>query len=95
MYTEKVFIALADGNYGALNFLMELSACRDVPIKTVEKILLSGITGSDLWILYSDLCNKDLPTVVKLVDNCPLEILKDACSREDYSGQKLVEEYLK
>ena len=89
----KTFHSLANGNPGALHFLMQLGRT-DVPVRTVEKIEKSGIIGTDLYVLYSDLCDRDMYKVVKLVDDCPLDILKDACSRQDYSGRELVSKYL-
>lgn len=87
------FQSLANGNPGALRFLMELGS-PDVPVRTVAKIENSGIVGTDLYVLYSDLCERDMQKVVKLVDNCPLDTLKEACSRQDYSGRELVYKYL-
>lgn len=89
----NTIISLAKSNPGALSFLMELNASY-VPDQIKDKIKSSGIVGTDLYVLWSDLCEKDLALVSKLVENCPLEILKDACSRQDYSGRKLVAEYL-
>lgn len=84
---------LSKGNIGALSFLMELQR-RSTPSIALEKIQLSGITGTDLYVLWSDLCARDMDNVIKLVDNCPLDTLKDACSRQDYSGRELISEYL-
>lgn len=83
----------AHGNFGALSFLIELT---DDPrsqniLDTLEKA--ATIRGSNLWVLYSDLADKDMAVVEKLCLNTPIEILEDACSREDYSGLKLVESY--
>lgn len=94
----NTFVSLSKGNPGALHFLMELSTAVDIApnqqISTLSKIERMGIQGTDLYVLYSDLCGKDLNKVVHLVENCPTEILKDACSRQDYSGRALVAEYL-
>lgn len=86
--------SLSKGNPGALDFLIQLMQ-PTVPLITVAKIEKSGIVGTDLYVLYSDLCGRDMQKVIKLVDNCPLDILKDACSRQDYSGRGLVAEFLK
>jgi hypothetical protein len=90
---QKV-INLADGNPGAMAFISALMH-PSIPGKTLSTIENSGIVGADLYVLWSDLCGKDMNKVIKLVDKCPLDILKDACSRQDYSGRKLVAEYLK
>ena len=87
----------ADGNPGALMFLMTLIEPENfmvaVPIVTQLKKLKS-IRGTNLYVLYSDLCNKDLNKVEKLCNDCPAKILEDACSRQDYSGKKLIAQYL-
>ena len=84
---------LAKGNPGAPTFLIELLKIgQDTP--TLDKIESSGIVGTDLYVLWSDLCGKDMEKVVHLVDKCPLDTLKDACSRQDYSGRELVAKYL-
>jgi hypothetical protein len=52
------------------------------------------LRGTNLWVLYSDLCDKDIFKVATLCKNCPQDILEDACSRQDYSGRALVSQYL-
>lgn len=89
----KSFQQLTQGNPGALSFIIELGSS-DVPLRTMAKIDSSDIVGTDLYVLWSDLCKKDMKKVIHLVDNCPLDILKDACSRQDYSGKELVKEYM-
>lgn len=89
---SKIIASLAKGNPGAAVFLSELVSSG--ASYTFAKIKDSGITGTDLYVLYSDLCNKDLCNVIKLVGACPMDILKDACSRQDYSGRILVSNYL-
>lgn len=89
----KTFQTLSAGNLGALSFLMQL-ASPEIPIRTVAKVEQSGIVGTDLYVMWSDICDKDMTKVVNLLDKCPNDLLKDACSRQDYSGKKLVAEYL-
>lgn len=85
-------LKLANGNHGAMQFLLALIQ-PDVPTRTVAKIEDANIKGPDLHVLYSDLCDRDMGRVIKLVDNCPLDVLKDACSRQDYSGRDLIAQY--
>lgn len=94
---EIFAITRSEGNPGALNFLMNVinSPNRhqsEVIINKLEEI--RALKGSDLYVLYSDLCEKDLNKVEKLCANCPKDILIDACKRQDYSGIKLIEKYL-
>lgn len=88
--------AWIQGNFGALNFL---TALIELPDENGQRILnklneCESIRGTNLWVLYSDLCEKDMNKVELLCQNCPSDILEDACSRQDYSGRKLVAEYL-
>jgi hypothetical protein len=87
----------ANGNFGAKTFLTKLQNLAQVEPKAdlvVKKITDNDIFGTDLWVLYSDLCGQDMDKVIKLCENCPNEILVDACSRQDYSGSDLVKSYL-
>lgn len=92
----KQLTVLSQGNPGALNFLMTLLSPQGIEysIPIVNKIERTGIKGTNLYVMYSDLCNKDLSLVQKLCMNCPDDILINACSRQDYSGRELVKEYL-
>ncbi len=83
----------AQGNFGALSFLVALA---DNPrSQTILDVLKKATTirGSNIWVLYSDLANKDIAILEKLCLNTPIEILEDACSRQDYSGCALVERF--
>ena len=81
-------VELTDGNPGTMHFLTSLTW------ELLNKVMDTNIKGADLYVLWSDLSNKDSVVVEKLIDNCPLDVLQDACSRQDYSGRKLVAEYL-
>ena len=92
MNSPQTFASLSKGNPGALAFLMELVK-PEMPIRTIARLENSGIVGADLYVLWSDICEKDMAKVIKLVDGCPLPLLKDACSRQDYSGREMVAQY--
>lgn len=83
------------GNPGAMTCLMGLITEALIPALTIlPKIEKLEIYGTDLYVFWSDLCNKDYDLMVKLCKDCPDDILKDACSRQDYSGRELVKPYL-
>jgi hypothetical protein len=87
-------IQWSKGNPGAMTFLMELVKS-EVGIFVFQRLeLMPSIRGTNLYVLWSDLCDKDLYKVEKLCIKCPISVLEDACSRQDYSGRKLVAEYL-
>lgn len=91
-YIPQTFRSLSKGNPGAMHFLCEL-IMPGIPFRTVNKVENSGIVGADLYVLWSDICEKDMKKVVQLMDDCPLPLLKDACSRQDYSGKEMVAQY--
>lgn len=91
-------IKWSEGNPGALSFLCKvfLNSKPDFisAIIIANKLKsCSTLRGTNLYVLYSDLCDKDMEKVTFLCKNCPDNILEDACSRQDYSGRKLIEEY--
>ena len=93
----KTILELAQGNPGALMMLLQLTKAEnpardlDIALK-LEK--LTTIRGTNLYVLWSDLCGKDLDQVYSLMEKCPPDILEDACSRQDYSGRALVTSYM-
>jgi hypothetical protein len=87
----------AQGNPGAMMFLIELLKPENmmftIPI-AIKLEEIPSLKGTNLYVLYSDLCNKDMSKVMQLCKSCPNNILEDACSRQDYSGRELVAQYL-
>lgn len=54
-----------------------------------------GIYGTDIYILYNDICGRDASKTIAMLRACQLglfdsALLKAACSRQDGSGIKLV-----
>lgn len=92
-------IEWAAGDPGALNFLMTVFMSQNTSIAQVSIINnalenYKSLRGTNIYILYSDLCGRNMDKVVYLINKCPQEILEDACSRQDYSGRELVAEYM-
>ncbi len=92
MTPEEVMKKLAKGNPGAMQFLMRCAE-ENVPYRILARLQLAGIVGTDMYVLWSDICEKEMEKVIHLVDNCPLQLLAEACSRQDYSGKELVAQY--
>lgn len=94
--TFKVIFEWSKGNPGALFFFRELFKPENLHLAmgiVLKLDQMPSIRGTNAYVLWSDLCHKDLKNVAILCKNCPKEILEDACSRQDYSGRKLVEKY--
>lgn len=96
---QKEIFEISNGNPGAMMVLMSMlngSIEECVAGITIIPIIKEyGIKGTNLYVLWGDLCNKDLSKVAQLCKDCPKDILIDACSRQDYSGRALVQPYLK
>lgn len=108
--TMSAIVKMSDGNPGAMNVLMQLLQPNNIDpdnvmggmgvILTLDSI---GIYGSDIYVLNSDLCERNLAKMLAVLRATQLglfsrETLKDACHRQDYSGRELVpveELYLK
>ena len=85
------------GNTGAIIFLMKLTLPENsiLGISIIQLLMeAKTISGSNLYVLWNDLANKDLDVVRDICFNTPIDILEDACSREDRSGIKLISKYV-
>lgn len=93
---------LTEGNYGVINAccLLMKKGCSIYPyengfeyIKNLDDI---GIYGTDIYVLWHDICQCDLEKMISLLriairDTDKAELLKDACKRQDYSGRELLQ----
>lgn len=86
----------AQGNPGALVCLMGLLEYEDLAtqIAIILKIKKLEIFGTDLYVLWSDISNKNYALMAYLCKNVPENVLKDASSRQDYSGIELCKPYI-
>lgn len=97
MIPKFVLTKLAGGNPGAITFLLDIVKIlnKDDACMVYDKIIQSeSLRGTNIYILWNDLAERDMKKVVKLCKNCPSGILEDACSRQDRSGIPLIQEYL-
>ena len=86
----------AQGNPGALICLVGLMDIESdvTKLAILTKIQKLEIFGTDLYVLWSDISNKDYNLMEYLCRYVPEELLKDASSRQDYSGIELLKEYI-
>ena len=96
---QDTIIEYSAGNGGALNYLMKTFAAPEADL--VNALLISNklknctsIRGTNIYVLYSDLCDGDIDRVAKVCDNVPDDILEEACNRQDYSGRELIQEFV-
>lgn len=110
--TMDVVMKMSDGNLGAMKVLMNILSpdSNEIDPDNVMGgmgVILSldthGIYGTDIYILYNDICQNDLVKFLAILRAVQLgffseHILKDACSRQDRTGISLIpidELYLK
>ena len=99
-----IMAKMSEGNPGALTALMECVTDDD---KTDPDSLMRGlgpalsldtmgIYGTDIYVLWSDICEKNTPKFMAVIRAHQLGfigqvVLKDACSRQDYSGKDIID----
>lgn len=93
---------MSEGNPGAMNALMNIITPNNIDpdnsmggLGVILSLDTHGIYGTDIYVLYSDICDKNLVNMLAVMRSVQLglfdaSILKDACSRQDYSGKELV-----
>ena len=71
----------SEGNPGAASFLVEATKSENSEKIFAKLNRCPSIRGTSLYVLYSDLCGKDMDAVLQLCESCPNDVLEDACSR--------------
>lgn len=101
--TADIFHKMSCGNPGAVNVLIQLmKKGSEIDPQNVLggfgyilQLDSIGIYGTDICVLHNDICDRDLTKTIAVLRSVQLgffngQILKDACSRQDYSGKKLI-----
>lgn len=88
-------VKMSNGNPGAVVALSELLKFNDSGLGLILWLDDFGIYGTDIYVLYSDICDKDvkkMSAVIRATAQRKFDknILKNACARQDYSGRELV-----
>jgi hypothetical protein len=96
-------VKMASGNIGtglALTGILKEAAIIDPDNElggfgALLSLDIFGIYGTDIYVLYSDICKRSLPKTLACIRGAQLgiissKILRDACSRQDYSGLELL-----
>lgn len=100
---ESAIIKMVEGNIGAMNVCMLLiKEGGNIDTQTIMggfSFILDldreGIYGTDIYVFWNDICNRELPKMVAVLRAVQLGffnggVLADACHRQDYSGRDLV-----
>lgn len=92
-------ISYAQGNPGAMQFLMQIfmnpNANLTLAIKLENKLkTITTLRGTNIYVLYNDLANKDMQKLELILDKVPNDTLEEACSKQDYSGRELIKPFI-
>lgn len=98
-----VVTKMSEGNPGALNILMQLlSTSNDIEpdnlmggMGTILNLDSYGIYGSDIYVLFNDICDSDLVLFTAVLRACQLglfdaRVLSDATQRQDRTGRNMI-----
>ncbi len=100
---KDVLVKMSDGNPGALTALIECMKDKETDPDSFMGgmgVALSldtlGIYGTDIYVLWSDICNRDTVKFIAAVRAHQLGfisglLLTDACSRQDSTGKDLID----
>lgn len=106
-----VIVKMSEGNPGAMTALMEiLNKGAEIDpddfmggLGAVLSLDSDGIYGTDIYVLWSDICDRNTAKMLSVLRACQLgffnrQTLIDACNRQDRSGKNMIpveELYLK
>lgn len=103
--TMDAVLKMSDGNPGAMMVIMQMlhpdseKIDPDSAMGGMMKLLALdtlGIYGTDIYVLHNDICGQDMTKTFAVLRARQLGFLngatlKDACSRQDYSGRKMID----
>lgn len=92
-------ISYAKGNPGAITFLIQVfvnpNSNLTLAIKLENKLkTITTLRGTNIYVLYSDLANKNMEKLELILDKVPNDTLEEACSKQDYSGRELIKPFI-
>jgi hypothetical protein len=108
---QEIIIIMANGNPGAITFILKaMEIAKEIDPESAWNFaedndfpaygpLINAdrcdIYGTDLYVLWNDICDRSIINSIALLRATQLgildhNILKDACSRQDYSGKSLI-----
>lgn len=100
---QDIVVKMCEGNPGAMRVLMDIiKNASDIDpdaimggIGTVLLLDSFGIYGTDIYVLWNDICNRELNKTIAVLRATQMGlfesyILKNACGRQDYSGRDMI-----
>ena len=88
---------IAEGNPGAMTFMLSAyNSYPDLANLALFGMERNGITGSALYMLWNDCCDRDTKMAVEAALYCPLGFLKDHINKRGGRGIRIkVEDIVK
>ena len=81
---------LVEGNSGAMTFVrIAYTSYPDLANLAFFRMERNGITGSALYMLWNDCCDRDTKMAVEAALYCPLGFLKDHINKRGGRGSKI------
>ena len=81
---------IAEGNPGAMTFMLSAyNSYPDLANLALIRMERNGITGSALYMLWNDCCDRDTKMAVEAALYCPLGFLKDHINKRGGRGIKI------
>ena len=95
----KDIIEMSEGNPGALVCLLDMFKFEKQEellygINIISTLKKYEIKGTDIYVLWNDLSNKNYEMMSMLCERVPRNELIEACSKQDYSGREIVKPYI-
>jgi len=101
----SIVTKMSDGNPGAMNVIMTLLQPETTEIDPDNTmggigVILSldsiGIYGTDIYVLYNDICDNNLIKFIAIIRSWQLGfitdvLLRDISHRQDYSGKSMID----
>ena len=79
---DMVNFSICEGNPGALTFLMDAYTKRPVDAEMgFRRMRNAGITGSRLYMIWNDCCNRVTEKAIDIMNKEPIESIREHISR--------------
>jgi hypothetical protein len=95
---------MSDGNPGAITAMMEIMKINKTvdpdsflgEIGSILSLDSMGIYGTDIYVLWSDICERDTVSMISVLRACQMgfiseDVIKDASGRQDRSGVEMID----
>lgn len=102
--TMKLAKELSKGNPGALSCIvllisenqdLETGASLEKRLEILEYVRKHNIKGTDLYVLWADISQRNLDLMHYIISNAPEDKVKLASTKQDYSGREILDNWLK